>query len=688
MSIKLNGQWKVRVSDKSAAFDQRIVISGTTNGKDGVYPYKGFGTKTLEGGFGIQIQYEKGDAWYNSLMRIGNVSQSDSNVCMEIQSDDNVGSGDLDFNDLVLDAEKEILENEYCLWGHIRKYSGCYFNPCLFPRIVIDDLLHASKKLPKDFIGKIDPFLPERPPVDFPDPPPPPPWDYKATRVEVPENLAKELIYSKGTENKRGMFRTTGIKTLKDPAIEAYDISEAVNIEAGEIVGQTILNKFRRRCLIEPFPGAIIRILDYDPGPGESTGQLFSGTGNKDILGHVITDDYGFYLFCFTWPHPHINLKKPDVMLQFMKINEEGTPSVVMESHISWNIDKLQRKDFCIPANLAEDSPTDDIIIPSRIFQYTGNLPVSRITQTGSEKGYATSETGDLVSVIKAPFGGVLYLKGSFHDFPSVKSYRITYHTTDNPDGNISETLLLTPLNYYNTDFDLVTVGPGPLVFSDIPVDAYPVMNENYQYSHPFGRQYFAYINTNTLKTGKMKTGLLHIQIKGLDAAGSEVAGAVDQFTVRIDNVPPVPEIMPITPATGPALGCGLIEITDPNGTFPLTFRVSDADGHLHKYYFRMFKCHNNRIGNDHYTDTYSTLKPLRWYGTIDDASSTWDGWKTVTMPNEGELFTPSEVAAGVHFVAVSVELWAISRSTDGRHHHLHWPRCVEVVGIKLNSAS
>ena len=71
MSINLSGEWELSVKSKSASFNQRVVIVGTTNGQDGTYPYATFGTKTLQGAFGIQIQYEKNSEWHNSLMRLG-----------------------------------------------------------------------------------------------------------------------------------------------------------------------------------------------------------------------------------------------------------------------------------------------------------------------------------------------------------------------------------------------------------------------------------------------------------------------------------------------------------------------------------------------------------------------------------------------------------------------------------------
>jgi hypothetical protein len=689
MAIKLIGEWDISVKSKEAAFDQRVIIVGTTNGQDGTYHHATFGTKTLQGAFAIQIQYEKDDAWFDSLMCIGTVSRLTTKLNVEIKSDDNVGYGDLDFNDLILEASRTVDDSDWCIWGQVKQYSGCIFNPCLLPRLVVDDWVHVVKRLPQDLVFKLEPILPEVPPLDFPYPPPPPPWDYRAIRVEVPLTLLQESLFTKRPSSRRGAFRTMGFKALSNPGTETYNIAEAVNIRASELV-PAFIGKLKTKCRIDPVPGAILRVIDYDPGPGESPGQLFAGTGDKEVLGHVITDDQGYYLYCFSWSYPGVGGLRPDILLQLIQINEEGIPSVKLESRISWNIDNLYRKDFCVPSHLVGKPPPDDVVNPDRIFQYVGNLPVDRITQLGPEKGYATSQSGDLVTVIRAPFGSVLYLKGSFHNYSQVTFYRIEYWTSDNPDGNIGLTTLLTPLTYYDANFDLVTVGPGPVLFPNVPADAYPVMRDNYAYSHPFGRQYKAYINTCALKTGLMKTGFLHIKIQGLDSTGANVSGAMEQFTIRIDNVPPVPEIEPITAGSSAGAGCGFITLQNPSDKFPLTYRVNDSEGHLFKYYFNLWKCHNNLVGDTQYNPVYDDTYPLLWFGTIDDISGvvaaplTWDGWVTVNMPHTGELFSAQDIANGVTFVAVSIELWAVSRTTDGRHNHLHWPRYVEVIGVKL----
>jgi hypothetical protein len=690
MAINLSGQWTVSVKSKAASFDQRVVVSGTTNGQDGTYHYKTFGTKTLEGAFAVQVQYEKGTEWHDSLMRLGEKSRSETDLTVQIESDDNVGSGDLDFDDLVLSAKRTVDSDEWCVWGQVKKYSGCWFNPCLMPKLVIDDWVHAAPHLPSDLVLQMEPLLPEIPPLDLPYPPPPPPWDYHGIRVEVPSALAQAAMLAPRAAKGRGAFRISGFKALSNPGIETYAASDAALVQSTEL-SSALAGKLQLKCRIDTAPGVMLRVIDYDPGPGESAGQLFAGTGNKEVLGHVLTDDWGYYLFCFHWPYPSATGGlRPDIILQLIQPNEEGVPAVKLESEISWNIDHLHRKDFCVPDHLLAESPPDEVVTPGRVFQYVGNLPVVRITQLGAARGHATSMSGDLVSVDRAPFGGVLYLKGSFHDYPQVKSYRIRYWTTDTPEGNIGMTTLDTPLTYYNADYNSVKVGPGPDVFSGVPADAYPVMDGNYAYSHPFGRQYLAYINTSRLLSGAMTTGFLHVSIEGLDAGGAPVAGATDAFAMRIDNVPPVPEIEPITAGSGVGAGCGYITLANWNDTFPLTYRVRDKEGHLWKYYFRLFKCHNNQIGGSQYSPVYDATFPLHWEGTQDDPSGTvsttptWDGWVTADMPASGTFVTAQDVADGVNFVAVSIELWAVSRTTDGRHSHLQWPRYVEVVGVKL----
>lgn len=684
MSIKLSGEWKLKVKSKSAAFKQRIFIAGTSNNQDGTFSHSTFGTKTLQGSFGIQIQYQKpGDAWKNSLMRIGNVSRTATKLVFEIQSDDNVGYGDYDFNDLVLEAERTIANHEWCIWGQAKLYSGCIFNPCILPRFVIDDFPAVIDRFSPKVIAKLKeilPVIPEIPPVKGPFPPPPPPWDYRAMQVEIPREHINSIFKRDLNTIGRGAFRTPGLRTLLNPSEEVHTTAGLDNLSA-----RLVTPDFRRylKCHIEPARNLLLRVAEYDPAPGDTEGDLFPTDGNRDPKGYVITDDWGFYLFCFNWAPQATGHGKPDMLLQFIKTNEEGIPSVALESPVSWNIPKLIRKDFCIPKHLIDETTGQEVPEPGRIFQYIGNLPVTRI-KTGFtlERGHATSVPGDMITVDRAPFGGVLYLKGNFNDALNVQSYRIKYYTTDCPEGNTPLTLLSTPLTYYNVAFDPVKVGPGPAIFAGTPGDAYPNMENHINYTHPFGNHYKGYINTAFIKTG-----YLHLVIEGLNAAGAPISGADDTLTVRIDNKPPVPSIEPIMAGSESGAACGLITIHNPGDKFPFTYRVIDSEGHLYRYYFRIFKCHNNSVNGLHYNTVYGASNPLFWHGTPDEASLSPDmeGWVTRDMPETGSWFTAQEIADGVNFGAFSIELWAVSRTTDGRHAHLHWPRYVEVIGVNFD---
>lgn len=674
MSMRFSGNWKVSVKSKSASFDQRVVIVGTTNNQDGTFPHATFGTKTLQGKFGIQIQYEKGGAWHDSLMRIGDVARSASALAVEIQSDDNVGCGDLDFNDLILEANRTIGDDEWCLWGQVKSYAGHCFNPCEFPKFVIDDLLCLIERLPPDIVREIGPLMPELPPIKFPFPPPPPPWDYRAIRVEFPPELAARLFQGRSPAVRRGAFRTPGGEVVSNPASEAYRAA------AASPAMLPITPSWLPKCHIEPAPGLVIRVVEYDQPYGQSEGGPALEAGHRQVLGQVITDDWGFYLFCFKWVAGATGVGRPDIILQLIKYSDADVPAVTLESSLSWAVPNLFRKDFCVPKHLLETS-TDGICDDTRVFQFVGNLPVTRIfAAAGAERGHVTTQPGDALNVDRAPFGGVLYLKGSFENFPSVEFYRVKYYTWDCPEGNISLTTLTTPLRYYNTDYEMVRVGPGPVILPGIPTapadDVYPDMENNHAYTHWLGNHYKARIDTRF-----MKTGYLVLVIDGLDEKGNAVPGADDTLALRIDNVAPIPEIQAITAGAGSGAGCGLIQVQNRADSYPVTYRAVDREGHLQRHYIRMFKCHNNHIGGAnyrHYDTPYQPSQPLFWHGTPDEADSDLAGWVTRELPAKGSFLADPET-----FAAVSIELWAESRTTDGRHERIHRPRYVEVIGVQ-----
>ncbi len=687
MPIKLTGSWSIKVEEKNAGFSQRIVISGSSNNKDGVFPYTSFGTKTIKGSFSIQIQYEKGTVWYDSLMRVPDANRNGDNIELKIESDDNVGTGgDLDFNDLILSAKTTVGSDDYCVWGRVKKYSGI-FNPCLFPRLVIDDWVIQSPRLPKDIRKRIEPLIAELPPIDNPPLPDPPPWDHRAIPVEIPDEVASDLL-SSSTRARRGAFRQPGFSKVANPAVErTLNAKSASAIPSISTLGKLALTKKLLswgKCK-DPAKGIVLRVVDYDPGPGEGPTNPFFGTGDREILGQTVTDDWGYYFFCFPWTYPHVGGLKPDVMLQLTRYDDEGIPSVALESSVTWNIDKLHRKDWCIPCHLA-DPVIPDEFDPGRVLQYIGNLPVVRITNIGTGKGYANTILGDgtatnPLNLVNSPFGGTLLIKANFKNLPGVASYKIRYRTYDNPEGNTPWTDLATPLRLYNATWDLETVGPKPATIEGTATSAYPNYEGNVVYSHPHGLQYKGYIST-----GFIKTGFLLLEIRGYDSSGTYVNDSFDTVTLRMDNKAPIPEILPVASGEG---ACGFVEISAPGQKVPITYRTIDHEGHLLTTFIKIFKCHDTQLGGNNVKLDYdASVYGISWTGTPEESDSSFDGFITRNLPVGADIFTAADAATVPNFAALAIELWAYSRTTNGIINSIHKPRYVEVIGVKLISST
>ncbi len=696
MAIKLSGSWELSVAKKEAALNQRVIISGSSNSQDGTHLWNQFGAKAVEGSFGIQIQYLIEDQWRNSLMRVANVTQSGDDVTLSIQSDDLVGSGDLDFDDLVLSATKTLGDREYCVWGRVQSYSGCFFNPCEFPRLVIDDWPHFYERIDpriKEIIKRLAKVPPEIKKPPFPDPPP---FNYRAQSIELPEALVTQALLgstavSRKTytplSNVQQTFATQSNISATQTAMEMGDLSVAnqnLMLARGSRFQQLI--RYRK----SPAARIMLRIIDYDPGPGEGPGLPFYGTGNREVLGQVSTDDGGYYFFFFNWSFPHTGGLKPDIILQLQRFDEEGNSYVALESSLTWNIDRVFRRNWCIPEHLTDPSVPEEFDT-SRVWQYIGNLPVVRISTAPSEtpgRGLANSKSGDgttayPLSLVNAPFGKTLLLKAKFSN-PSIVYYRIQYRTTDNPDGNLDWTDLTTPLEYYDATWTLQTVGPKPAIIEGVSRLAYPNYEENAVYSHPHGLQYKARINTLF-----MKVGFLELRILGYDSAGNYLPGTDDAVTLCINNIPPEVEIQPVESEGG--VSCGLVTIENRTDTIPITYRVNDAEGHLHSWYFKIIKCHNTYINGPRYLHHHTVYNPadgIFWYGTVDESGTLPYGWVTDDIPASGDFFTEAEALIRPNFAAVSIELWGISRSTNGIVSHIHNPCHVEVIGVKLAELS
>jgi hypothetical protein len=107
MAVTIQGDWKVKVTVKNAAFDQRFIVSGSIV-SDGVYPGT-VGTRVEADGasWTIQIQNRSSASspWVDSDMRTGPETPSGISVIRVVESNDQ--GADQDFDDLVLELRKK-----------------------------------------------------------------------------------------------------------------------------------------------------------------------------------------------------------------------------------------------------------------------------------------------------------------------------------------------------------------------------------------------------------------------------------------------------------------------------------------------------------------------------------------------------------------------------------------------------
>jgi hypothetical protein len=107
MAVTIQDDWKVKVTSKNAAFDQRFIVSGSI-ASDGVYPGTVGARIEADGAnWSIQIQNRSSatNPWVNSDMRIGPETPSGISVIRVVESNDQ--GADQDFDDLVLELRKK-----------------------------------------------------------------------------------------------------------------------------------------------------------------------------------------------------------------------------------------------------------------------------------------------------------------------------------------------------------------------------------------------------------------------------------------------------------------------------------------------------------------------------------------------------------------------------------------------------
>jgi hypothetical protein len=109
LQISLVGDWRVIVQQKSAAWQQRVVLTNTASGQQIILGVVGQQLNVIGSGttaWQLAIDHNSGSGWASNDLKPGPVQVSGSSITQVIQSEDRPGAPDEDFNDLVVRVEK------------------------------------------------------------------------------------------------------------------------------------------------------------------------------------------------------------------------------------------------------------------------------------------------------------------------------------------------------------------------------------------------------------------------------------------------------------------------------------------------------------------------------------------------------------------------------------------------------
>jgi hypothetical protein len=704
MTTGLQGSWTVSVAAKNAAWAQRFRVDGTTNGADGVYTGATSTPAVFATGsqWGVTVEHNPSGpvSWTPSRQRLANPRVSGGQFLFDIQTDDGGGS-DEDFNDLILTCAMPLSATDWVVYGKVQTYSGfCRFNPCYpFPYIVIDTRLQLERLVAYEPIRKIiEKLYPDvvdqivRRPIPLPDPPP-----------------FRPLLIPTGLQDEPGI-RVTG-RTVLEPAgpttkgratAKAAAAATAAGAAAADVAEQATLSlhtSFSKTiglsasdllvlgglkgpifpaCDVEPVSETLLRFLEYDRTPSELAGGAYTGTGNRETLGQTATDEFGNYVFRFARTVGQIIAEAadigagelpavaalPDVIVQIMQSLPAG---VAFETAPYYDIPNIKRIDLCIP-----ESELDDLEQPcqsGRAIQTLGNIAIVPNPDSLIHADGTVSNTGAVAGpeVHHAAWVGGIYIYGCFEGTSTpVKHYTWEYRREGEPDWNfINEpysylkqqpdaTWLDTPVGAFDTSLRVnLPTDPKVVVpaYQNIETDPAFLISQRHRK---------LILTTSLYQAG---FGAVNFRMRGYDASGEKVPGAVDTVKLLIDQLFSTGDVDYVALSGGGDPGeCALIELPTVGSALVIRYRVRDPQGFLASYGLSVYRGSNSLVAlTSPISGAYTNAAPFRYHGTPDEGGDL-DGYVEVAMtPANGDWLD------GNVFCAFDFELSSADRVTDGQ---------------------
>ena len=571
MAILMHGSWNIQVTQKFAARDQRFIVSGASGG-NGIHPgVVGSPTVTVTGSsWSLQVQNKNGSVWQNSTEKI--LLSPAPCAVFTLASDDGGGSGagDQDFNDLVLQCSTVATSGatDYIVYGHVSYYEGiCIFNPCFRDYIVIDTLpsLYKALEYPelRDYIKKVYPDRFIKKP-GFPVPPnPPDPFKplmlplqsnqlipnreatlFKSTKVSGEE--VKRKAKDEGVEER---FTAVSSVTLNRASSDRIQAIDKVRISR-------IVDKFPFYCNVQSYVSALLRFVEYDRSAAELAGGPYTGIGTREILGNVITDNFGNYIFRFQRTdfqdaseletdvasgESFLTQRKPDLLVQIL--DPSNVNRVMFESGLYANISTCRRINICIPKSVI--GTTVNPCAGQSIIQYIGDIYLGE-DSSGNRggSGYALHGSGRISGngLSCAAWRGRLNLISCRFTDPAIAYYTVRYRRTGIGWTNVEEDLWLInvssglPVNTsvrttQNLSVDGAALAPTRCYFNveapppTIPQPAGWITSINYK----------AFLTTGNY-TGITGRGRVEFRLEGYKADGTKIPTVDETIALYLDN--------------------------------------------------------------------------------------------------------------------------------------------------------
>ena len=643
MYITMQGNWTVAVKSKSAAFDQRFVISGSDSA-DGVYDGVVGNSVNVSGNqWTITIQNNPGGGFQASEPQLKFPRRIGSEYVFDIHSND--AGGDSDFNDLVLTCSSPATILDHIVYGNVTLYSGlCLFNPCRSRGIFVietPDALREALKNPKIY-DCIQQYYPERIPID-----PPPVIEEE---VEIPEPplpfrpIVLDLNNSAAQPNTRLTYEAIDQQQNSqesDFSIENYKLVASTEVNQEALVANpqllefaSISERFFPICRTEPAENITLSFEEYDRTAAEKAGGAYTGTGNRQLLGDTITDMFGNYIFRYRYlefdsstgfPIPRITIGQPDIIV---KVISKNPFEIVYESAPYYDVPNLKRINLCIPKSRIEST---SVCFNGNLIGSLGNVfiggnqntsastSISALTRDGynnylSPEGTISVENSQAgFSVDCAAWGGVIDMKGCMYDVSKsadenlIAWYTIRIRREGTTNWNFVSQEYLHPkfskrnLPNYNGDL----VGPFPTVLNvdSMGPKEVPAYRNIQRETFALGVDWefssldrYMRLNTSLYDNTSVEPnepGRFFLRVDGYDAAGSLVPNATDLISIYIHNKPLVFSLSGITLDGVTPDPCNLYRITEAQSRTPMrfSFQASDAFGFVNAYNLTTGRC-------------------------------------------------------------------------------------------------